>query len=61
MQLFTGQDNQFDPQMQTDGHVVEVAEPMPLTVKRLAAEGLTPEEIRVKTMLPPEVVAHMLW
>lgn len=43
-----------------DGHIVEVAEPLPVTVKRLADQGMTQAEISTKTMLPPEAVAHML-
>ena len=46
----------YDP----DGHVVEIAEPMVVTVQRLAAEGLTPGQISAKTGMPPEAVAHLL-
>ncbi|MDD4253890.1 MAG: VOC family protein [Methanofollis sp.] len=45
----------FDP----DGHLVEVAEPMPAVVARLAAEGLSDAGISERTTLPPEVVAAM--
>ena len=46
----------YDP----DKHIVEIAEPLDATVRRLSADGLTPEEICKRTMLPPEAVAHML-
>jgi catechol 2,3-dioxygenase-like lactoylglutathione lyase family enzyme len=46
----------FDP----DGHLIEVAEPMPAVVARLAAKGLSEAEIRDRTTLPPQVVAAML-
>ncbi|WP_298665467.1 VOC family protein [uncultured Methanofollis sp.] len=46
----------FDP----DGHLVEVAEPMPAVVARLAAEGLSDAGISERTTLPPQVVAAML-
>jgi catechol 2,3-dioxygenase-like lactoylglutathione lyase family enzyme len=45
----------FDP----DGHRVEVAEPMPAVVARLAAEGLSNAGISERTTLPPQVVAAM--
>lgn len=46
----------FDP----DGHLVEVAEPMPAVVARLAAEGYSDAEISERTTLPLQVVAAML-
>lgn len=46
----------FDP----DGHLVEVAEPMPAVVVRLSAEGLSAAEIGERTTLPPHIVEAML-
>jgi catechol 2,3-dioxygenase-like lactoylglutathione lyase family enzyme len=43
-----------------DGFVVEVAEPMPAVVRRLADEGLTPQDITERTMLSLEAVRAML-
>ncbi|WP_285907853.1 VOC family protein [Pseudodesulfovibrio pelocollis] len=42
-----------------DGHVVEVAEPLPVLVRRLLAEGLTIDEISARTFIPVEAVAAM--
>ncbi|ADU62169.1 MAG: VOC family protein [Pseudodesulfovibrio sp.] len=42
-----------------DGHVVEVAEPLPLLVRRLLDEGLTVEQISASTSIPVEAVAAM--
>ncbi len=46
----------FDP----DGHIIEVAEPMSVVVLRLSKEGLTPEEIHEKSMMPLEVINEIL-
>lgn len=46
----------FDP----DGHLVEVGEPMPRVVARLAAAGMSEAAISERTTLPPQVVAAML-
>ncbi|MBN1288548.1 MAG: VOC family protein [Actinobacteria bacterium] len=43
-----------------DGHIVEIAEPMPATVKRLAEEGMPVREIADKTSMPRETVLKML-
>ncbi len=43
-----------------DGFMVEVAEPMPTVVLRLADEGLTPQTIAERTTLPLETVQAML-
>jgi catechol 2,3-dioxygenase-like lactoylglutathione lyase family enzyme len=42
-----------------DGHVVEVAEPLPMLVRRLLADGLSVEEISARTSIPAEAVAAM--
>lgn len=46
----------YDP----DGHIVELGEPMPAVVRRLAAEGLDAEGIRGRTFMPIEVIEHLL-
>ena len=46
----------YDP----DGHMVEIAEPMPVVVRRLANEGLDAEGIRRRTYMPIEAIEHML-
>ncbi|HNY21334.1 MAG TPA: VOC family protein [Treponemataceae bacterium] len=46
----------YDP----DGFVVEIGESMDVTVKRLAAEGLSPDAIAAKTFMPIEAVRAML-
>ncbi len=46
----------FDP----DGHLVEFGEPMWVVVRRLAAQGLTPEEIAPRTSMPLPVVKEIL-
>ena len=43
-----------------DGHIVEIGEPMPLAVKRLAAEGLDKDAINAKTMMPTPVIEQIL-
>lgn len=42
----------FDP----DRHLVDIAEPMPVVVRRLMAQGLTVEQIAARTFLPETVV-----
>jgi len=42
-----------------DGHVVEVAEPLPVLVRRLLAQGLTIDEISARTSIPVQGVAAM--
>jgi len=39
-----------------DGHIVEVGEPLPVLIKRLLNEGLTPEEVTERTSIPVEFV-----
>ncbi len=46
----------YDP----DGHIVEVAEPMPVVVRRMAAGGMDAEAIRARTGMPLPVVEQML-
>ncbi|WP_147821040.1 VOC family protein [Salidesulfovibrio onnuriiensis] len=43
-----------------DGHIVEVAEPLPQLIKRLHAEGMSPEDIYKNTSIPLEFVNHVL-
>ena len=42
----------FDP----DGYLIEVGEPMWAVVLRLHEEGLSPKEIREKSMMPLEII-----
>jgi hypothetical protein len=46
----------YDP----DGHIVELAEPMPTVVRRLAAGGLSAEAIRERTGVPLSYVEQTL-
>lgn len=43
----------------TDGHIVEVGEPMPLVIKRFLDEGMAPEAVAERTMAPIEMVRAM--
>ncbi len=43
-----------------DGFAVEIAEPMPVVVKRLAASGLNAEAIQARTFMPLPAVEQML-
>lgn len=43
-----------------EGNAVEIAEPMGEVVKRFQAEGLEPEAISSRTMMPLELVRRML-
>lgn len=43
-----------------DGHMIEVGERMDVCVKRLAASGMSADEIAESTTMPPEIVKHML-
>ncbi|QAR32431.1 glyoxalase [Geovibrio thiophilus] len=45
----------YDP----DGHIVEVAEPLTMTVKRFISAGLSVREIADKTTIPAEIVEQM--
>ena len=42
----------YDP----DGHIVEIGEPLPVVVRRLLDQGMSPQEAAEKTMLPLEAV-----
>lgn len=42
----------YDP----DGHIVEVAEPLPLVVKRMLGEGVSAEEVSKQTGFPLDYV-----
>lgn len=46
----------YDP----DGNLVEVGEAMDAVVRRLAAGGLTPEEVAARTWMPPAFVSAAL-
>lgn len=46
----------YDP----DGHIVEVGEPMDAVIRRLSAEGCTPEIIVGRTSMPMEVVLQAI-
>jgi catechol 2,3-dioxygenase-like lactoylglutathione lyase family enzyme len=43
-----------------DGHIVDVGEPMPLAIKRLASQGLDQRAIEAKTMMPISVIKGIL-
>jgi predicted enzyme related to lactoylglutathione lyase len=43
-----------------DGFVIEIGEPMDALVRRLNREGMTGEEIVIKTTLPAEIVQAIL-
>lgn len=43
-----------------DGHIVEIAEPLPQVINRLHAEGMSAEEINEKTGFPLEYVQYVL-
>lgn len=45
----------YDP----DRQIVEVAEPLEMTVKRFTAAGMSPQEISDKTTIPLDIVKHM--
>lgn len=42
-----------------DGHVVEVAEPLPALVRRLMSEGMSLEQVHERTSIPLEAVRAM--
>ncbi len=46
----------YDP----DEHIVEISEPMPIVVRRLAANGLSSEAIRQRTALPLAYIEQAL-
>lgn len=46
----------YDP----DGHIVEIGEPMDVTVKRMAAQGMEKEAISAQTGMPLAIVEYML-
>jgi catechol 2,3-dioxygenase-like lactoylglutathione lyase family enzyme len=39
-----------------DGYVVEVAEPMPVAIQRMLAQGLTVEEVAKQAAMPVEII-----
>jgi len=46
----------YDP----DRHIVEIAENMGVTAKRLLSQGLTMDEVSEQTMFPKEVLEYMI-
>ncbi len=46
----------YDP----DGHLIEIGEPMPAVVRRLAAGGMDPAAISARTMMPLPFVEQTL-
>lgn len=46
----------YDP----DGHLIEVGEAMDAVVRRLADDGLSPEEVAARTLMPPAFVRAAL-
>ena len=46
----------YDP----DNHIIEIGEPMSVVVIRLHKEGMSPEEITNKSMMPIEIVNKIL-
>ena len=46
----------YDP----DGNLIEVGEAMDAVVRRLAADGLSPEEVAIRTLMPPAFVTAAL-
>ena len=46
----------YDP----DGNLIEVGEAMDAVVRRLAADGLSPEEVAARTLMPPAFVTAAL-
>ena len=46
----------YDP----DRHIVEIAENMGVTAKRLLSQGLTMDEVAEQTMFPKEVLQYMM-
>ncbi len=43
-----------------DGHIVDVGEPMPVAIKRLAGQGFDHAAIRAKTQMPIAVIEDIL-
>ena len=43
-----------------DGHIVEIGEPLPILIKRLLDDGLTPEAVTVRTSVPLEFVTAIV-
>jgi catechol 2,3-dioxygenase-like lactoylglutathione lyase family enzyme len=46
----------YDP----DGHIIELAEPMPVVVRRLQAGGMSKEQIQARTAMPLPAIEQML-
>lgn len=42
----------YDP----DGHIVEIGEPMTAVIRRFLKQGMTIEEVALRTSMPPEIV-----
>ena len=45
----------YDP----DGHIVEMAEPMPAVILRFLSQGMSVEQIAQRTSMPPEMVGQI--
>jgi catechol 2,3-dioxygenase-like lactoylglutathione lyase family enzyme len=45
----------YDP----DGHIVEIAEPMPVVIGRLLAQGMTPAAVAERTGMPLAIVEQV--
>lgn len=45
----------YDP----DGHIVEVAEPMPVVIRRFLGQGMSLEAVAEKTSMPLEIVQQI--
>jgi catechol 2,3-dioxygenase-like lactoylglutathione lyase family enzyme len=45
----------YDP----DGHIIEVGEPIPVFVRRFLSQGMSIEEVSVRTSVPPEAVRQI--
>ena len=43
-----------------DGHIVEVGEPMPASIRRLASQGMSHEQIHARTMMPLPMIEQVL-
>jgi hypothetical protein len=43
-----------------DGHIIELAEPMQVIIRRLATSGLSKEEIQGRTYMPLPAIEQML-
>ncbi|NDJ75992.1 MAG: glyoxalase [Chloroflexi bacterium] len=42
-----------------DGHIIEIAEPMPVVIQRLLGEGLSEEQVSERTSMPLPIVQQI--